>query len=186
MDGRPTYQSFKHGTTDGLIVCLKPGSCSSWTKAQTKALEIPTAKRRKRRPRRCGHCDELVPESTFYRHKDQFFDKITHQWHKDKYLANSKHTLSTLPSDSSFEESVLDVFLQQSKLVSLVYLITIILYIQIYVLRALDLNCTSETFPVDKSDVNQRWNQVRVMLNQWISSLRHTAWPLTMRDQKLR
>lgn len=28
----------------------------------------------------CGHCDEYLPKSTFYRHKDTFFNPVSKQW----------------------------------------------------------------------------------------------------------
>ena len=43
--------------------------------------EVPTAKRRRRIGSvYCGHCKQRVPTSTYYRHREQFFDVVTQQW----------------------------------------------------------------------------------------------------------
>ena len=28
----------------------------------------------------CPHCDEEVPKSTFYRHRDKYFDPLSSEW----------------------------------------------------------------------------------------------------------
>ena len=30
----------------------------------------------------CGHCETYVPKSTYYRHKERYFDVISNQWQR--------------------------------------------------------------------------------------------------------
>ena len=30
----------------------------------------------------CNHCDDYIPKSTFYRHKETFFNPVSNSWHK--------------------------------------------------------------------------------------------------------
>ena len=39
-----------------------------------------TTNKRRRRSIHCGHCDRHVPPSTYYRHREQFFDVVSQQW----------------------------------------------------------------------------------------------------------
>ena len=44
--------------------------------------QLPTAKRR-RVLVFCNHCEQRLPTSTYYRHREQFFDPVSQHWHKD-------------------------------------------------------------------------------------------------------
>ncbi len=41
--------------------------------------DVPTAKRQ-RRSVYCNHCKQKVPPSTYYRHREQFFDVVSQRW----------------------------------------------------------------------------------------------------------
>ncbi len=47
--------------------------------AEFSESDVPTAKRR-RRSVYCGHCKERLPPSTYYRHREQFFDVVSQLW----------------------------------------------------------------------------------------------------------
>ena len=48
-----------------------------------------TRKRRRREPLLCGHCNSLVPHTTFYRHKAKYYDYISNTWETRKSNSNS-------------------------------------------------------------------------------------------------
>ena len=39
----------------------------------------------------CPHCNELVSKSTFYRHRDQFFDQLSNEWRTVKNTAGAAY-----------------------------------------------------------------------------------------------
>ena len=51
--------------------------------------------KRKRRCILCGHCNRLVPSSTFYRHREQYFDVVAQKWQtsvNESYAATQCHS----------------------------------------------------------------------------------------------
>ena len=44
--------------------------------------------KRRRRSILCGHCNRSVSSSTYYRHRELFFDVVSQQWqrHEDSFL----------------------------------------------------------------------------------------------------
>ena len=42
----------------------------------------PCPKRRSRERIFCGHCSEYLPKTTFYRHRDTFFNSVSNEWNK--------------------------------------------------------------------------------------------------------
>ena len=53
-------------------------------------IEVPPKKRRW-----CPHCLEYVGFSTYYRHRDRFFDVATNQWIQSPNVVKSTTTMST-------------------------------------------------------------------------------------------
>ena len=79
----------KHGSTrlvGGFIKMDEGSACAANSK-------------RRRRTLYCGHCLEEVSKSTYYRHREKYYDEVEQRW-------------STLCSDSSTEESELECKLQ--------------------------------------------------------------------------
>ena len=66
------------------------------------SLELPAAKRRKSVLIYCGHCQESLPASTYYRHREEFYNPVNQQWQE---LACPRRQ-ETFSSDSSDEEIV--------------------------------------------------------------------------------
>ena len=63
-------------------------------------LELSVAAKRIRRRQsvRCGHCDRLVPASTYYRHCEQFYD-VSQQWQQ-----HAEHAEHLSVQNSSHEQ----------------------------------------------------------------------------------
>ena len=63
----------------------------------------PTSKRR-RRSIYCGHCDRHVPPSTYYRHREQFFDVVSQQWQTFSLQDSDSDRPELLSETTYFEE----------------------------------------------------------------------------------
>ena len=65
----------------------------------------------------CGHCNQLLPKSTFYRHKDTFYNPVSRQWNTGTVkLSNDVDlSLATTPAiDCSSSDSNDDIPLDES------------------------------------------------------------------------
>ena len=51
----------------------------------------------------CGHCDMKVPRSTFYRHRENFFDEIRQEWLPQQQTSTS--TDETVEADKRASSS---------------------------------------------------------------------------------
>ena len=65
-------------------------------------IEVPSSKRRF-----CPHCLEAVSYSTYYRHRDRFFDVATNQWNRaptNLTVSTSTSTTTQVEEDASVRE----------------------------------------------------------------------------------
>ena len=79
------------------------------------AAPVTAPKRRKRPSLECGHCGEVVSKSTYYRHKQKFYNPATKKWK----LCDQQDSESSSGEDcgsyeegseiSEWKETVLDV-----------------------------------------------------------------------------
>ena len=56
------------------------------------ATSDETGGRRYRQRHFCGHCDEYLPKSTFYRHRKSFFNPVSHEWLRKGDVTAGKST----------------------------------------------------------------------------------------------
>ena len=47
--------------------------------------------RRCRQKHFCGHCNDYLPKSTFYRHRDSFFNPVSNEWQRRDNAGSSSH-----------------------------------------------------------------------------------------------
>ena len=70
--------------------------------------EVPTAKRSRRIGSvYCGHCERKVPTSTYYRHREQFFDVVAQQWQCHTSPTETDH--AKFSAEESSDEDVLEL-----------------------------------------------------------------------------
>lgn len=84
-------------------------------------IEVVAKKRRF-----CPHCSRNVGLSTFYRHRDRFFDVATHEWcrqapthdvtdHSDAFQTTVEDSVSVCESEESHVHSYNETYLQGSE-----------------------------------------------------------------------
>ena len=65
------------------------------------SLEFPAAKRRKHGLIYCVHCEKNLPASTYYRHREEFYNPANQHWQK----LTSERSQETFSSESNDEEN---------------------------------------------------------------------------------
>ena len=78
--------------------------CSSVC-SESETEVTPRACKRRRQSMYCGHCDSYLPKSTYYRHREAFFDSISLTWQRKHTCFQSKDLEEHLPTVNVPESS---------------------------------------------------------------------------------
>ena len=88
-----------------VLACYRAYGKPFVVRLMAESTEVPCAKRTRRNvPRYCGHCEKKVPSSTYYRHREKFFDVVSQRWQRDRgAAAQDKLHTSESSDDEIFE-----------------------------------------------------------------------------------
>ena len=84
---------------------------ASLSSSSSSELDV-SSKRRRRKFHFCGHCRRLLPKSTYYRHRELYYDDISQKWNDIQEFSSTSSSDEDQPMDMGPSEGDSEYFVR--------------------------------------------------------------------------